>query len=51
MNVRVEKNGSTTTYGYDPCHYEGVVEFYAEALRNGEIDSFTVVEDGVESNV
>jgi hypothetical protein len=49
MNVAVKKNGAVVTYGYAPEHYEGVVEFYAEALSNNEIDSFIVTKDGVEA--
>jgi hypothetical protein len=42
MSVTVIKDGATYSMAYDPCHYEGVKEFYEEALANGEIESFTI---------
>jgi phosphoribosylformylglycinamidine (FGAM) synthase PurS component len=42
MGVTIIKNGVEYTMGYDPCHYEGVKEFYEEALANGEIESYTI---------
>jgi len=42
MSVSVIKDGVTYNMGYDPCHYEGVKEFYEEALRNGEIESYVI---------
>ncbi len=42
MSVTVIKGGTTYTMGYDPCHYDGLVEFYAKALKDGEIESFTI---------
>jgi hypothetical protein len=42
MSVTVIKGGETYIMGYDPCHYEGVKDFYEEALRNGEIESYII---------
>jgi hypothetical protein len=42
MQVQVEKDGQFVTYGYDPCHVEGVTEFYEKAYQNGEIESYII---------
>ena len=44
MQVKVtNKDMNTITYGYDPEHYEAVLEFYRDAVDNGEIVDFEVV--------
>jgi hypothetical protein len=42
MSVTIVKDGETYTMAYDPCHYQGVKEFYHEALVNGEIESYVI---------
>jgi len=43
MTVTVINNQDTAiTYGYDPCHYDGVVAFYADLKAKGEIQDFEV---------
>jgi hypothetical protein len=43
MQVTIIKGGETYTMGYDPCHFEGVKDFYQDALVNGEIESYDIV--------
>jgi hypothetical protein len=43
MQVTVTNNKmETTTYGYSPEHYAGVVEFYSDLVQKGEIYTYTV---------
>ena len=43
MSVTVTNNdNSTTTYGYDPEHYESVVAFYQDLVEKKEILAFAV---------
>jgi hypothetical protein len=42
MSVTIVKGGETYIMGYDPCHYEGVRDYYHEALINGEIESYII---------
>lgn len=39
MSVTVTKNGEVYNMAYDPCHREGVTEYYRDLLVNGEIDA------------
>lgn len=34
------KDSKTITYGYDPCHRDGLVRFYDDAVNNNEIVSW-----------
>ena len=40
--VTTKSDGQQDTYLYDPEHFDGVVSFYAESLKNAEIVSFSV---------
>ena len=42
MGVTVIKDGVEYTMGYDPCHYEGVKDFYDKALAAGEIEFYRI---------
>jgi hypothetical protein len=42
MLVTVTVGEDIYTMGYDPCHYEGVRDYYHEALLNGEIESYAI---------
>jgi len=43
MSVTVTNNdNSTTTYGYDPEHYESVVAFYQDLVEQKKILAFAV---------
>jgi hypothetical protein len=43
VNVTVEYvSGWSLTYGYDPEHAEGVLEYYNDLMSSGDIRSFTV---------
>jgi hypothetical protein len=35
-------DADVVTYGYDPCHRQGVTEFYRELLVNGEIAGLVI---------
>jgi hypothetical protein len=38
MQVTVTKGGEIYTMAYDPCHRQGVTEYYRELLVAGEIE-------------
>ena len=43
MNVTVTDNQmKTITYGYDPEHYAGLVEYYSGLVQAGSIYTYTV---------
>jgi hypothetical protein len=42
MLVTITKNDNTYTMGYDPCHYEELVKWYANELAEGRIESYLI---------
>jgi hypothetical protein len=44
MTITVHHHsGKTTTYSYDPAHYEGVTDYYKDLMFKGEIWFYTVL--------
>jgi hypothetical protein len=42
MLVTVTKDENIYTMGYDPCHYEELVKWYANEQAEGRIDSYLI---------
>jgi hypothetical protein len=40
--ITTTKTGETIIYGYDPQHYQNVIEFYRELLDLGDIVEYRI---------